>query len=76
VKVTGQRRPATAGDESRLSNFDALAESRAEPRTPEEWYERIEALRAEGHDQEAETELERLEAAWPGWLEKNHPQQR
>lgn len=40
------------------------------PRSPEEWYARIEALRAEGHMQEAEEELARLEAAYPGWLER------
>ena len=36
----------------------------------------IEALRADGHIEEADAELARLEAAWPGWIEKNHPQNR
>lgn len=48
----------------------------AAPRDPEEWYEEIEALRAAGRIEDAEAELARLEAAWPGWLEKNHPQNR
>lgn len=65
-----------AAQEDRSTRFGALAKSAAEPRTPEEWYEMIEALRAAGHDEEAEAELGRLEAAWPGWLEKNHPRDR
>ncbi|MGH8250393.1 MAG: tetratricopeptide repeat protein [Steroidobacteraceae bacterium] len=44
--------------------------------SPEVWYAAIEALRAEGRIEEAERELERLEKAHPGWLEKNHPADR
>lgn len=53
-----------------------LKESADAPRDPGEWYEEIEALRAAGRIEDAEAELARLEAAWPGWLEKNHPQNR
>jgi hypothetical protein len=53
-----------------------LEESAAVSRDPEEWYEEIKALRAAGRIEDAEAELDRLEAAWPGWLEKNHPQNR
>lgn len=42
-----------------------------EPATPEEWYARIEALRAAGQAEEAEAELRRLEAAFPGWLDRH-----
>jgi hypothetical protein len=48
----------------------------AGPRPPEDWYADIEALRAAGRHQEADAELERLEATWPGWLEKNRAQPR
>ena len=53
-----------------------LKESADAPRDPGERYEEIEALRAAGRIEDAEAELARLEAAWPGWLEKNHPQNR
>lgn len=39
--------------------------------TPEEWYARIEELRAAGRTEDANAELRRLEEAHPGWLE-NH----
>jgi hypothetical protein len=38
---------------------------------PEDWYASIEDLRAAGRHEEADRELERLESAYPGWLEKN-----
>jgi len=37
---------------------------------PEAWLAMIEALEADGRMQEAAAERERLEAAWPGWLEQ------
>ena len=37
---------------------------------PQAWLARIEALEAEGRIQEAAAERERLEAAYPGWLER------
>lgn len=76
--VTGmsQEVPARAPTERERSAFGALHKSAANPRTPDEWYEKIAALRAAGRDEEAEAELERLEATWPGWLEQNHPQDR
>jgi outer membrane protein assembly factor BamD (BamD/ComL family) len=43
----------------------------ATPPTPEAWYAAIEKLRAQGRLEEAERELERLEKAYPGWLEKH-----
>jgi hypothetical protein len=69
--------PPARVEESR--NFDklhGLEQSAAAPRDPEEWYAKIEALRAAGHIEEADAELARLEAAWPGWIAKNHPQNR
>jgi len=39
--------------------------------TPEQWYARIEELRAAGRDEEADDELRRLEQAHPGWLERH-----
>jgi hypothetical protein len=52
-------RPAAAADDQGLVT----------PPTPEAWYAAIEKLRAEGRLEEAERELERLEKAYPGWLE-------
>lgn len=46
-------------------------ESRAELRTPEQWYADIEALRAAGRIKEADAELARLKEKYPGWL-KSH----
>lgn len=54
--VAGLRAPESA-------EADALPE-------PEAWLSRIEALEAEGRMQEAAAERERLEAAYPGWLEQ------
>ncbi len=52
----------------------SLAKEAAVPqRTPEAWYADIEALRKAGRNEEADAELARFEAAYPDWLEKNHP---
>jgi hypothetical protein len=48
-----------------------LQESREVLPLPEDWYASIEDLRAAERHEEADRELERLEAAYPGWLEKN-----
>ncbi|MEX2151405.1 MAG: hypothetical protein WD793_14425 [Steroidobacteraceae bacterium] len=50
-----------------------LEKSREVLPAPEDWYASIEGLRAAGRHEEADRELERLNAAYPGWLEKNHP---
>lgn len=71
-----QAAPARAVAPSGLGMLGGLRESAATPRDPEEWYAAIEALRAEGRIDDANAELVHLEAAWPGWLEKNHPQNR
>jgi hypothetical protein len=84
VLTTGSRQavPAEAArppasDTARASGSPgALKEMSAGPRPPEDWYADIEALRAAGRHQEADAELERLEATWPGWLEKNRAQPR
>lgn len=68
--------PAPAAESQSFGKLGALKESAEAPRDPEEWYAEIEALRAAGRIDDAEAELARLEAAWPGWLEKNHPQDR
>ena len=73
---TKQSAPTRAEPSSEFSKLGALRKSDAESRAPEEWYAAIEVLRAAGRIEEADTELARLEAAWPGWLEKNHPQGR
>lgn len=65
--------PAGVAESRSLGKLGALKESAEAPRDPEEWYEEIEALRAAGRIEDAEAELARLEAAWPGWLDKNHP---
>jgi outer membrane protein assembly factor BamD (BamD/ComL family) len=51
---------------------EALEKSRtaASARSPEAWYAEIEKLRAAGRIEEADRELERLEKAYPGWLEQ------
>lgn len=43
----------------------------AMPRPPEEWYAEIRKLRAAGHVSEADEELARFKAAYPGWLEQH-----
>lgn len=43
----------------------------ATPRPPEEWYAEISKLRAAGHVREADEELARFKAAYPGWLEQH-----
>lgn len=68
--------PERAEEARSFGKLGALKESEAAARDPEEWYREIEALRTAGHIEEADAELARLEAAWPGWLEKNHPQNR
>lgn len=68
--------PAQAATPRASGSLGALKELAAEPRSPEDWYADIEALRAAGRHEEADAELERLEAAWPGWLEKNRAQPR
>lgn len=68
--------PARAEAPRSLGKIGGLSDSAAARRDPEEWYEEIEALRAAGRIEDAEAEQDRLEAAWPGWLEKNHPQNR
>jgi hypothetical protein len=68
--------PARAEESRNLGKLQGFTQSAAVPRDPQEWYAEIEALRAAGRIEEADAELARLEAAWPGWLEKNHPQNR
>lgn len=49
------RAPAAAGEAGALPD-------------PEQWLERIEALKAEGRTEEAATQRQQLEVAYPGWL--------
>ena len=49
----------------------ALVKSTDVKRSPEEWYAEIEKLRAAGKKRAAKRELEKLEAAHPGWLEEH-----
>jgi hypothetical protein len=73
--------PVTAASQEDLAGNSAgvvgqLQKSREVLPAPEDWYASIEDLRAAGRHEEADRELERLEAAYPGWLEKNHPRDR
>lgn len=76
VQEVAPAAPVRAEDARSFGKLGAVKESEAAARDPEEWYREIEALRAAGRIEEADAELARLEAAWPGWLEKNHPQNR
>jgi len=67
--------PAQAEPARELGKFQALKESSATPRDPDRWYADIEALRAAGRIEEADAELARFEAAWPGWLASHRQQQ-
>jgi hypothetical protein len=68
--------PQEARAERDATRFGKLKKSGELLRSPEAWYAEIEKLRAAGHDEEAHRELENLEAAYPGWLEKHHPADR
>jgi hypothetical protein len=60
-------------ESERLREAPAAMKSAIDARSPEEWYADIEAMRAAGRTAEADAELARLEAAWPGWLARHHP---
>ncbi len=49
----------------------SLARPASWQKTPDEWYTRIVALRKAGRDTEADEELARFEAAWPGWMKQH-----
>ena len=68
--------PAQAESTRELGKLQASKQSAAARRNPEEWYAEIETLRAAGRIEEAETELARLEAAWPGWLASHRQEKR
>jgi len=63
--------PAQAEFTREPGKFQVVKESVAARRNPEEWFAEIEVLRAAGRIEEAEAELVRLEAAWPGWLSRH-----
>lgn len=71
------KREAAAEDTSAITGaLHSKQAAVADARTPEQWYADIEALRAAGKDAEADAELEKLEAAYPGWLESRQPDDR
>lgn len=72
--VTGVTQQDLAGNSAGV--VGKTHESREVLPAPEDWYASIEDLRAAGRHEEAEREQERLEAAYPGWLEKNRPPDR
>jgi hypothetical protein len=72
--VTGVTQQSVTGNSAGV--IGELQKSREVLPAPEDWYAGIEELRAAGRNEEADRELERLEAAYPGWLEKNHPPKR
>ncbi len=60
-----------------LTPSDATYEqTAAKMRKPEDWYAEIEKLRKAGRIEEADRELKRLKAAYPGWLERHLEQKR
>jgi hypothetical protein len=63
--------PSIAVTGSRIGALQASGRERADARAPEDWYAEILKLREQGRDEEAQAELERLEQAHPGWLEKH-----
>lgn len=66
--ITGRIASPPAPQTNTVTGTSARQKADAAERTPEAWYAEIEALRAEGRDAEADAELEKLEAAHPGWL--------
>ena len=60
------------GESTTAAAPPAAAVAAAQPPTPEAWYTAIEALRKAGRNAEADAELARFEAAYPGWIKKNH----
>jgi len=64
-----------ASGEADLSSSAEGRAAPAKPLTPEAWYAEIEALRKAGRNAEADTELARFEAAYPGWI-KQHGRRR
>jgi hypothetical protein len=74
LPVAQEPAPAQAESSAVLGKFHALTPSSSEPRTAEQWYADIQALRATGRIKEADAELVRLKAAYPGWLESHQLQ--
>lgn len=79
-EVSGRRAPLEASAAPQAVAASSVAQrveaSAEQLQTPEAWYEQIEALRAAGRNEEAAAELEKLEAAYPGWLEQHLRQRR
>lgn len=80
LEISGRRAPievSAAPKTVAATSMKQRAEASAEQLpTPEQWYVQIEALRAAGRDEEAAAELEKLEAAYPGWLEQHLQEER
>jgi hypothetical protein len=68
-QASSEARDGEARAESPPAAFSSEVKERM--RSPEDWYATIEKLRAAGRTEEADRELERLEAAYPGWLERH-----
>lgn len=66
--------PSAVGVAARQELMRAVAAE--EMRAPEDWYAQIEELRASGRIEEAQAELDKLEAAYPGWVERHLAGQR
>lgn len=64
--------PEAASSQADVATLRAApsAKTAAPPPDPEAWLAKIEALEAAGRTEEAAAERERLEAAYPGWLEQ------
>jgi len=61
---------SSAADVATLRAAPSAKAAAPPPPDPEAWLAKIEALEADGRPREAATERERLEAAYPGWLEQ------
>jgi hypothetical protein len=80
IVVTGSRRREAADSANAegsptvgaIASQYATSKIRPPPfeRSPETWYAYVEKLRAEGKTAEADRQLERLEKAHPGWVER------
>jgi hypothetical protein len=73
-RATGARQEAREREADAQFAAPPTASSRPTGMTapsPEDWYAEIEKLRAAGRIEEADRELERLKAAYPGWLERH-----
>ena len=71
-----RERESAAEGRQEVASGATYQQTTAKLRKPEEWYAEIKKLRAAGRIEEADRELERLKAAYPGWLERHLQEKR